>query len=167
MDRSTLEKRMSSVFTFHRRGAIEVKNVLPGVHVTPYLLDRERGVWVLYVRLEPKTILPRRVHTAPTHFYTTAGSWVADNQPDELHYAGSYIYAEAGSVHSLQTDRGAEGFMVGEGALINVDVGGAPTSMIDAGWIEDQVRGIALRDRQPPPKYLSYAGASLPPGNCP
>ncbi len=46
----------------------EIKNALPGVHVTPCFLDPDNGVWVIHARFEPGTILPRHFHTGVVHF---------------------------------------------------------------------------------------------------
>lgn len=146
---------IGTVFTFRRRGAVEVKNLLPGIHATPYVLDRQRGVWVMYLRFEPNAAMPQHLHTGPTHFYTTAGSWVGSDRPDEIHYAGAYIYAHAGSVHSFQSKLGTEGFVVGEGALI-VEDDNAGTLVVDAGWIENRVSELTQSAGQALPQYVSY-----------
>ncbi|MEG2269566.1 MAG: 2,4'-dihydroxyacetophenone dioxygenase family protein, partial [Acinetobacter sp.] len=90
----------------------EIKNALPGVHVTPCFLDPDNGVWVIHARFEPGTILPRHFHTGVVHFYTTAGSWHYVEYPEDVQTAGSYLFEPAGSIHTLATPEGAEGFMV-------------------------------------------------------
>lgn len=146
---------ISTVFTFRRRGPVEVKNLLPGIHATPYVIDRRHGVWVLYLRFEPNTLMPQHLHTGTTHFYTTAGSWVSGERPDDIHYSGAYIYAPAGSVHTFQSKLGAEGFIVGEGALI-VEADSAGKLVVDAGWIEDRIAALTKSAGQALPQYVSY-----------
>jgi hypothetical protein len=41
--------RQDYLLTINRRQG-EVKNALPGVHVTPCFLDPENGIWVLYAK---------------------------------------------------------------------------------------------------------------------
>jgi 2,4'-dihydroxyacetophenone dioxygenase len=71
----------------HRDG--EIKNALPGVHVSPCFLDPDNGVWVLFARFDAGTILPRHFHTGVVHFYTTAGSWNYVEYPEDVQTAGS------------------------------------------------------------------------------
>jgi 2,4'-dihydroxyacetophenone dioxygenase len=48
---------------------------LEGVSLTPLFLDRENGVWVMYGRFAPGTVLPTHFHTGSVHFFTTKGRW--------------------------------------------------------------------------------------------
>ena len=70
------------LLTLNRHEGAEIKDALPGVHVTPCFIDVENGLWVLYSRFEPGTILPTHYHTGTVHFYTTkrVGGFVTDSQ---------------------------------------------------------------------------------------
>jgi 2,4'-dihydroxyacetophenone dioxygenase len=46
---------------------------MDGVSLTPLFLDRENGVWVLYGKFAPGTVLPTHFHTGTVHFFTTKG----------------------------------------------------------------------------------------------
>lgn len=137
----------------HRRDG-EVKNALPGVHVTPMFLDRNKGVWVIYARFEPGTRLPRHYHSGVVHFYTTAGSWGYIEHPEDLQTAGSYLYEPAGSIHTFESKEGAEGFMVIEGANVNLNEDGSLMFIMDAGWIEQTLTAVAAATGQKLPAYI-------------
>ena len=74
------------------------------------------------------------------HFYTTAGTWGYVEHPEDLQTAGSYLYEPAGSIHTFETKEGAEGFMIVEGANVNLNDDGSLMFIMDAAWIE-QGRG--------------------------
>lgn len=132
----------------------EVKNALPGLHVTPCFLDAENGLWVLFVRFDAGTLLPRHFHTGTVHFYTTAGSWAYVEYPDDVQTPGSYLYEPGGSIHTFKTDEGTEGFMVVKGANINFNEDGSFLNIMDAGWIEQTMIAVAQSTGQAVPQYI-------------
>ncbi|MFN3290597.1 MAG: 2,4'-dihydroxyacetophenone dioxygenase family protein [Acinetobacter sp.] len=132
----------------------EIKNALPGVHVTPCFLDPDNGVWVIHARFEPGTILPRHFHTGVVHFYTTAGSWHYVEYPEDVQTAGSYLFEPAGSIHTLATPEGAEGFMMVEGANVNLNDDDSLMFIMDSGWIERTLHAVAQQTGQKMPRYI-------------
>lgn len=140
----------------HREG--EVKNALPGVHVTPCFLDPENGTWVVYARFDAGTVLPKHFHTGTVHFYTTAGSWAYVEYPNDVQTAGSYLYEPGGSIHTFASKEGTEGFMVIQGANINFHDDGTFMNIMDAGWIEHMILEAAKRNGQAQPKYIRPSG---------
>ena len=148
------------LLTINRHLGGEVVNALPGVHVTPCFLDSENGLWVIYARFEPGTILPKHYHTGTVHFYTTAGSWAYTEYPDDVQTEGSYLYEPGGSIHTFQSNEGAEGFMVVQGANINFDEGGQFMNIMDAAWIEKMVIEVARQTGQNLPRYIKPKSAA-------
>jgi 2,4'-dihydroxyacetophenone dioxygenase len=110
----------------------EIKNALPGVNVTPLFLDTNKGVSVLHARFDPNTRLPRHYHSGTVHLYTTAGTWAYVEHPEDLQTAGSYLYEPAGSIHTFETKEGAEGFVIVEGANVNLNDDGSLMFIMDA-----------------------------------
>lgn len=140
----------------------EVVNALPGVHVKPCFLDPENGVWVIYARFDPGTLLPRHFHTGVVHFYTTKGSWNYVEHPDDKQTAGSYLYEPGGSIHTFESVEGAEGFMVIEGANVNLNDDGSLMFIMDAGWIEQTLHEVSKASGQSLPRYIKPgAGAAF------
>lgn len=142
------------LLTINKNTAGEVKNTLPGVHVTPCFLDPENGLWVLYARFDPGTLLPKHFHTGTVHFYTTAGSWAYVEYPEDVQTAGSYLFEPGGSIHTFKSDEGTEGFMVVNGANINFDADDAFMNIMDAGWIEETILSVARETGQKVPRYI-------------
>jgi quercetin dioxygenase-like cupin family protein len=142
------------LLTLNRHTSGEVKNALPGVHVTPCFLDAENGLWVIYARFAPATLLPNHFHTGTVHFYTTAGSWAYVEYPDDVQTAGSYLYEPGGSIHTFKSDEGAEGFMVVSGANINFNADDTFLNIMDAGWIEKTIHEVAKATGQVVPRYI-------------
>lgn len=132
----------------------EVLNTLPGVHVTPMYLDREKGIWVLYARFEPGTRLPRHYHSGVVHFFTTKGSWAYVEHPEDVQTEGSYLFEPAGSHHTFELKEGTEGFMLVEGANVNLNEDGSLMFIMDAGGIEDAVKQVAQETGQTVPRYI-------------
>lgn len=151
-------KQQERLLTLNRDRDGEVIGALPGVHVTPCFLDRDRGVWVIYARFDPGTILPRHYHSGSVHFYTTSGSWSYVEHPEDVQTTGSYLYEPAGSIHTFQTGEGAEGFMVVEGANVNLNEDDSLMFVMDAGWIEDTVNAVAKANGQKTPPYIRPRG---------
>lgn len=137
----------------HKRDG-EVKNALPGVHVTPLFLDREKGVWVLYARFEPNTRLPRHYHSGVVHFFTTKGSWNYIEHPEDIQSEGSYLYEPAGSIHTFYSEEGTEGFMLVEGANVNLNDDNSLMFIMDAAWIEDRLHAAARESGETVPRYV-------------
>jgi len=146
--------RQDYLLTINRHKGGEVKNALPGVHVTPCFLDPENGLWVIYARFDPGTVLPKHFHTGTVHFYTTAGSWAYVEYPDDVQTEGSYLYEPGGSIHTFKSDEGTEGFMVVAGANVNFDADGNFLNIMDAGWIEQAVHSAAKATGQKVPRYI-------------
>lgn len=132
----------------------EVKNALPGVHVTPCYLNPEAGVWVIYARFDADTLLPRHYHTGVVHFYTIAGSWNYLEYPDDVQTTGSYLFEPGGSTHTFSSKEGTEGFMVVEGANINFNEDGSLMFIMDASWIEQALHAVAKQTGQTVPRYI-------------
>ena len=135
---------------------------VPGTTITPLFLDRENGVWVLYGRFEPGTVLPTHFHTGTVHFYTTRGMWHYAEYPDDPQTAGSYLYEPGGSMHTFMVpadaSEPAEGLMVVYGANINF-VNGDYHSIMDAGAIEEVLAAVKL-GAMPMPKYIRPKGGA-------
>lgn len=132
-----------------------VMNTLPGVHVKPLFLDPENGVWVLYVRFDPGTRLPRHFHTGVVHFTTTKGSWNYVEYPEDLQTAGSYLYEPGGSIHTFESKEGTEGFMYVEGANVNLNDDDSLMFIMDSGWIEQAVLAAAEKAGMAKPRYIT------------
>lgn len=111
-----------------------------GVSLKPLFLDRENGVWVLYGKFAPGTVLPTHFHSGAVHFFTTKGRWNYREYPDDPQTAGSYLYEPGGSVHTFSVPadatEDAEGFMVVNGANVNF-VDGQYQNITDAGSLEE------------------------------
>jgi 2,4'-dihydroxyacetophenone dioxygenase len=119
---------------------------LEGVSLTPLFLDRENGVWVMYGRFAPGTVLPTHFHTGSVHFFTTKGRWAYSEYPDDPQVAGSYLYEPGGSMHTftvpVDATEDAEGFFVINGANLNF-VDGLFQNVTDAGSLEEMLRALA------------------------
>ncbi len=152
-------KEQDRLLTINHNRDGEIKNALPGVHVTPCFLDRDKGVWALYARFEPGTILPRHYHSGTVHFYTTKGSWAYLEHPEDVQTAGSYLYEPAGSIHTFHSKEGTEGFFIVEGANVNLNEDDSLMFIMDAGWIEDTVNAVAKATGQKIPRYIRPQGA--------
>ncbi|MHA7858762.1 MAG: 2,4'-dihydroxyacetophenone dioxygenase family protein [Henriciella sp.] len=142
------------LLTLNRHEGAEIKDALPGVHVTPCFIDVENGLWVLYSRFEPGTILPTHYHTGTVHFYTTKGAWAYVEHPEDVQTEGSYLYEPGGSIHTFESKDGAEGFMVVNGANINFDADGQFMNIMDAAWIEQVLIEVAKQTGQKLPRYI-------------
>lgn len=142
------------LLTINRHQQGEVINALPGVHVTPCFLDPENGVWVLYARFDPGTVLPRHYHTGVVHFLTTKGSWNYVEYPDDVQTEGSYLYEPGGSIHQFESKEGAEGFMVVHGANVNLNDDDSLMFIMDAGWIDQTLHAVAKQTNQKMPRYI-------------
>lgn len=112
----------------------EVLNTLPGVHVTPMYLDREKGIWVLYARFEPGTRLPRHYHSGVVHFFTTKGSWAYVEHPEDVQTEGSYLFEPAGSHHTFEFEGRDRRFHAGRGRECEPE----------RGWLADVHHGRRL-----------------------
>ncbi|WP_374575283.1 2,4'-dihydroxyacetophenone dioxygenase family protein [Phenylobacterium sp.] len=130
----------------------------PGeVNLTPLFLDRENGVWVLYGKFAPGTVLPKHFHTGVVHFFTTKGRWNYAEYPDDPQTAGSYLFEPAGSIHTFtvpaDAPEPAEGFMVVYGANVNFE-GEEFQDITDAGSLEDMFQAAAQAGLMAPPVYI-------------
>lgn len=134
-----------------------------GTTITPLFLDRENGVWVIYAKFDPGTVLPTHFHTGVVHFYTTKGQWNYAEYEGDPQVPGSYLYEPGGSVHTFtvpaDATEPAEGFMVVFGANVNF-VGEEYHSMLDAGAIESGVLMAAQAQGLPMPRYIRPKGGA-------
>ncbi|MBL8321291.1 MAG: 2,4'-dihydroxyacetophenone dioxygenase family protein [Acinetobacter sp.] len=154
MNAATKIKHQDYLLSINTKKEGEIKNGLPGVHVSPCFLDPENGIWVLYARFEPETLLPRHFHTGTVHFLTTAGSWNYMEYPEDVQTAGSYLFEPAGSIHTFYTKEGTEGFMVVQGANVNLNADDSLMFIMDAGWIENMLHTVAKETNQKVPRYI-------------
>ena len=132
----------------------EIKNALLGVHVTPCFLDPDNGKWIIYARFDAGVVIPRHFHTGVVHFYTTAGSWHYVEYPEDVQTAGSYLFEPAGSIHTFYTKEGTEGFMIVEGANINLNDDDSLMFIMDSGWIERTLHAVSQQTGQKMPRYI-------------
>ncbi|NOV26507.1 2,4'-dihydroxyacetophenone dioxygenase [Cupriavidus necator] len=157
------------LLTLNTETAARLPTEVPGVTFTPLFLDPEHGIWVLYGRFEPGTVLPRHFHTGTVHFYTTRGMWQYAEYPEDPQSAGSYLYEPGGSIHTFtvpaDASEAAEGFMVVHGANVNF-AGDDYHSIMDAGAIETAILGAVGAGLMPMPCYIRPNGGasfSVPP----
>ncbi|MCG6903421.1 MAG: 2,4'-dihydroxyacetophenone dioxygenase family protein [Rhodobacter sp.] len=141
----------------------EVLNALPGVHISPMYLDTVKGTWALYARFEPGTLLPKHYHSGTVHFYTTKGSWNYVEHPEDPQTAGSYLFEPAGSFHTFESKEGAEGFLIVEGANVNLNEDGSLMFIMDAGWIEQTIIAVARETGQELPPYIKPGDTGFAP----
>ena len=136
---------------------------MDGVTLTPLFLDRENGVWVLYGKFAPGTVLPTHFHTGTVHFFTTKGQWNYREYPDDPQTAGSYLYEPGGSIHTFtvpaDATEAAEGFMVVNGANVNF-VDGVYQNITDAGSLEEMFKALA-KATGAPLNYISPGAAAV------
>jgi 2,4'-dihydroxyacetophenone dioxygenase len=134
-----------------------------GSEIIPLFLDRENGVWVLYGRFAPGTLVPTHFHTGVVHFFTTKGRWHYLEHQESPQIAGSYLYETGASIHTFavpaDATEPAEGFMVVLGANVNF-VGDEYQSVRDAGAIEDGVLAAAEKAGLPKPRYIRPRGGA-------
>jgi 2,4'-dihydroxyacetophenone dioxygenase len=125
---------------------------MDGVSLTPLFLDRENGVWVLYGKFAPGTVLPTHFHTGTVHFFKTKGRWNYREYPEDPQISGSYLYEPGGSIHTFMVPadaaEDAEGFMVVNGANVNF-VDGSYQNITDAGSLEDMFLAFAKATGSP------------------
>lgn len=140
-----------------------IPNLLPNLSVVPLFLDRQAGIWVIFVKFDPGCMLPTHFHTGVVQAYTIKGQWWYLEHPDDVQGPGSYLYEPGGSVHSLQVPADQEGttdvFFVVSGANVNF-VGDDFMGIMDAGWIEDTILGAVKDGKAPMPRYLRPAGGT-------
>lgn len=140
-----------------------------GVSLTPLFLDPENGIWVMFGRFAPGTVLPTHYHTGTVHFFTTRGTWNYLEYPDDPQTAGSYLFEPGGSIHTLSVPADAtepaEGFFVVNGANINF-VDGVYQDITDAVSIETQLLAAVKAGMMDMPRYIR-PGASAVMGLAP
>lgn len=134
-----------------------------GTSLTPLFIDRENGVWALYGRFAPGTILPTHYHTGIVHFFTTKGQWNYLEYPDDPQTAGSYLFEPGGSIHTLsvpaEATEHAEGFFVIQGANVNF-LDGEYQGITDAGSIEEGILAAVKAGVMAMPKYIRAPGGA-------
>ncbi|ASD69526.1 2,4'-dihydroxyacetophenone dioxygenase family protein [Pseudoalteromonas piscicida] len=161
MQLPTVINHQESLLTLNTNDGGFVKDVLPGVHVSPLFLDSENGVWVLRVLFEPGVTLPKHFHTGVVHLYTMSGSWHYLEYPDQPQTAGSYLYEPGGSIHQFHTPKSNEGVtdtvMFIQGSNINFDGDGNFINIMDAGWIERAIIEAAKLNGEKV-KYIKPSG---------
>lgn len=151
------------LLTLHTENQTVVKDVLPGVHIFPLMLDPENGVWVIRAQFEPGVTLPKHFHTGIVHLYTMSGCWHYIEYPEDKQVAGSYLFEPGGSIHTFHTPETNEGitdtFMVVTGSNVNFDADGNFVNVMDAGWIEEitvaaaKAQGIKINYIKPGQSY--------------
>lgn len=138
-----------------------VREPVAGYQIHPLFLDQENGVWVLYAKFPPGTLLPRHFHTGTVHFFTTKGTWHYVEHPEDPQTAGSYLYEPAGSVHQFcvpeDAQEDAEGFMVVSGANINFDDRDQMVDTTDAGSLITAIQAVCAASGQAVPRYITPA----------
>lgn len=133
----------------------EILNALPGVHVTPLYLDRDHGIWTVYARFEPGTVLPRHYHSGNVNLFTVKGSWRYREHPEDVQTAGSFLYEPAGSIHTFESPEGTEAYINVEGANVNLYEDDTLMFIMDAGWIEKTLHAVARSTGQTLPPYIT------------
>ncbi len=151
----------TDLLTINRFDSGFVDNALPGIAITPFYLDQENGVWVIYVKLEPGASVATHFHTGVVHLYTTKGEWYYKEHPNDIQREGSYLFEPASSYHTLVTDKGAEFFNVVFGSNVNFNEDGSFLNIMDAGWIAEQLERVAEETGKPTPPYIKPSGASF------
>ncbi len=153
-------RHQNQLLSVNRFETGEIKDALPGVTVTPFFLDSENGVWVVYVKIDPGASVSTHFHTGPVHLYTLKGEWYYKEYPDDVQKEGSYLYEPGGSYHTLTSDTGAEFFNVVIGANINFDEEGNFLNIMDAGWIRKTIETLCKERGQDVPKYIVPGGVA-------
>lgn len=131
-----------------------VKDFLPGVDLWPLFLDTENGTWVVRAKFAPDTTLPKHFHTGSVHFYTLSGSWHYLEYPDQPQTEGSYLYEPGGSIHTLHSPDGADGFIIVHGSNINFHDDGEFMNIMDAGWIAHMCYEVSKAQGLPKPRFI-------------
>jgi 2,4'-dihydroxyacetophenone dioxygenase len=103
-------------------------------------VDIEAGLWVVRTRFQPGYEVQTHKHTGPVFAFTINGRWKYREYP-EVNTAGSYLYEQAGSVHTLTVPADntevTDVFFAIYGANLNLDEHGNVTSVWDAAFIRD------------------------------
>ncbi|HEX3793379.1 MAG TPA: 2,4'-dihydroxyacetophenone dioxygenase family protein [Acidimicrobiales bacterium] len=105
-----------------------------GVLLKILRFDDRKGTWVILNRFSPGVLLQTHRHTGSVDAYTSAGRWHY-LEYDFFVEAGSYLYEEANSVHTLHVPDDNVGVtdvcFVIEGALLNLAPDGSVESVTD------------------------------------
>lgn len=153
----TMAHHLERLLCVHTEQEKLIKNVLPGVHIYPLMLDVENGVWVLRAQFDPGVTLPNHFHTGTVHLYTLSGCWHYIEYPEDKQVAGSYLFEPGGSIHTFHTPQSNEEitdtFMIVAGANINFDPDGNFINVMDAGWIEE-IMLAAAKSQGITPRYI-------------
>lgn len=135
------------------------------VSFTPLFIDRANGVWALYGRFQPGTVLPTHYHTGPVHFFTTKGTWNYLEYPESPQTAGSYLFEPGGSVHTLTVPADAtepmEGFYIIYGSNVNFG-DGEYLDVTDAGSIEEVIFAAVRAGTIKMPRYINGTAQFAP-----
>lgn len=141
-----------------------IENALPGVHAFPLMIDIEHGVFAIYLKIEPGTVMDGHFHTGPVHFYTTKGSWHYAEHPDDVQTAGCYLYEPGGSVHTLMVPSDAtecaEGFIINIGSNVEFGADGKFLRVTDAGAVEQLAIAVCAAQGRKMPKYIRMNGGA-------
>ena len=110
----------------------------PGIESQLLAADVEGGFFIVRLVGQPGSSVPPHLHTGVVHAFTLSGKWQYREYPDSpANTAGSYLFAPAGSTHTLQIAKDAGGpteiFFVIYGALVNFDEKGVIVGVLDAG----------------------------------
>jgi anti-sigma factor ChrR (cupin superfamily) len=112
----------------------------PGVEAKTLLLDKERGLVTVLLRMAPGARLPDHEHVQIEQTYVLEGRLVDDEGETT---AGNFVWRPAGSRHSAHTPEG--GLMIAMFLTPNrfYDQPGAVTDMLGADW--EKSWGRAMR----------------------
>lgn len=156
-----------SLLTLNVNNLPILENALgPGVSFQPLFVDTSNGIWCIRAFFDAGITLPAHFHTGPVHAYTVSGCWLYAEYPDQRQTAGSYLYEPAGDApHLFQTP--ADNVEVTEviftvfGANVNVDADGKMTSVMDAQFIENLVKGLQSAQQLDCVPYIRNPGATI------
>jgi 2,4'-dihydroxyacetophenone dioxygenase len=110
----------------------------PGIESQLLAADIANGFFVVRIVGQPGAIIPTHLHTGIVHAFTLSGKWQYREYPDSPpNTSGSYLLEPAGSRHTLEIARDAQGptevLFVTYGALLIYDEKGAFLGVLDAG----------------------------------
>ncbi len=109
------------------------------------MANTSEGLWIVRNLFQPGFNVQRHKHTGPVFGYTLSGAWKYAEY-DYVNRAGSFLYEEAGSVHTLtvpadNTEATDVWFQI-YGANLNIDDDGNVESVVDATTISQAYFGL-------------------------
>src|SRR5262245_50130662 len=114
--------------------------ISPGLSFKALHLDSDDSPWVLLLRIEPGTVVPRHRHTGPTHVFNISGH--RKLQTGEVVGPGGYVYEPRGHVDTWSAvgDEPVVVHAVVEGAVEYLDEDGAVIRRSTATTARDSYR---------------------------